>query len=181
MISGLNAEVEGILQVAKLMCIAARTAPKARGIDNIITGIIYGDELKKLANKMRELAEEYGAFFKRDANNVEASVAVVLIGVKASKGIGINCGACGYSSCKQFESKRVEYEKAYRGPVCVIEAINLGIAVSSAVKIASMMNVDNRIMHTVGVAARKLGLIDAEIALGIPLSAKGKNIYFDRK
>jgi len=35
-------------------------------------------------------------------------------------------------------------------------------------------------MYRVGVAARRMGLIAGEIAVGIPLSATGKNIYFDR-
>ena len=60
--------------------------------------------------------------------------------------------------------------------------MDLGIAVGSAVKTASLLNVDNRIMFSVGVAAIRLGLLkDCEIVLGIPLSAYGKSIYFDRK
>lgn len=58
--------------------------------------------------------------------------------------------------------------------------IDLGIAIGSAAKIASEMNVDNRIMFSVGMAAQELKLLDAEVVLGIPLSIKGKNIFFDR-
>jgi len=58
--------------------------------------------------------------------------------------------------------------------------IDLGIALGSAAKIASEMNVDNRIMLSVGMAAQELKLLDAEVVLGIPLSIKGKNIFFDR-
>jgi uncharacterized ferredoxin-like protein len=37
-------------------------------------------------------------------------------------------------------------------------------------------------MYSIGVAALKLGLLkESEIAFGIPLSAYGKSIYFDRK
>ncbi len=50
----------------------------------------------------------------------------------------------------------------------------MGIAVGSAVKVASMHNIDNRIMYRVGVLAKKTGLIDADIVIGIPLSASGK-------
>jgi uncharacterized ferredoxin-like protein len=50
------------------------------------------------------------------------------------------------------------------------------------VKTASILNVDNRIMYRVGTAAMKLGLMpEATIIMGIPISAKGKSIYFDRK
>jgi uncharacterized ferredoxin-like protein len=43
-----------------------------------------------------------------------------------------------------------------------------------------MHNVDNRIMYRISPVARKMGLIDADVVLGVPLSATGKNIYFDR-
>jgi len=58
--------------------------------------------------------------------------------------------------------------------------IDLGIALGSAVKTASEMNVDNRIMLSVGMAAQELGILNAEVVLGIPMSIKGKNIFFDR-
>jgi uncharacterized ferredoxin-like protein len=50
-----------------------------------------------------------------------------------------------------------------------------------AVKTASILNVDNRIMYRAGVVAREMGLVDADFVMGIPLSATGKSIYFDRK
>ncbi|MEM4628009.1 MAG: ferredoxin domain-containing protein, partial [Ignisphaera sp.] len=62
--------------------------------------------------------------------------------------------------------------------VCSI--VNLGIALGSAAKLASILNVDNRIMFTIGVAAQEMKLIDADYTFGIPLSATSKNIYFDR-
>ena len=48
-------------------------------------------------------------------------------------------------------------------------------------KKASEMNIDNRLMYTLGAAAKELQLLDADVIVGIPLSATGKNIYFDRK
>jgi uncharacterized ferredoxin-like protein len=44
-----------------------------------------------------------------------------------------------------------------------------------------MLNADNRIMYRAGVAARDMGLVDWDFVMGIPLSATGKNIFFDRK
>jgi uncharacterized ferredoxin-like protein len=68
------------------------------------------------------------------------------------------------------------------GPNCIFKLLDLGIALGSAVKTASVLNVDNRIMYRIGVAAKRLNLLpEASIIVGIPLSAKGKNIYFDRK
>ncbi|MET1160072.1 MAG: DUF2148 domain-containing protein [Thermoprotei archaeon] len=154
----------GVLDVARLMVISAKTAPKARGVDNIVSAILdKREELERLASKMEELADKYGEFFKRDAQNVRESDVVVLIGCKLVD-IGI----------KTPEKLKIDAN-------VVNSIVNLGIALGSAVKTASIHNVDNRIMYSIGVAAQELRLLDADIIYGIPLSAKAKSIYFDRK
>ncbi len=70
--------------------------------------------------------------------------------------------------------------KDYSGPVCAFQTLDLGIALCSAVKLAADLNIDNRMMYTVGVAAKDLKLLDADIIVGIPLSVSGKSPYFDR-
>ena len=45
------------------------------------------------------------------------------------------------------------------GPTCIFKALDLGIALGSAVKTASLLNVDNRIMYRIGTAARRLNLL----------------------
>ena len=45
---------------------------------------------------------------------------------------------------------------------------------------ASLMNVDSRIMYRVGAVARDLKFVDWDFVMGIPLSVSGKSIYFDR-
>jgi uncharacterized ferredoxin-like protein len=59
--------------------------------------------------------------------------------------------------------------------------LDLGIAIGSAVKTASIMNVDTRIMFSAGTAAQSLGMIRSNVCMAVPLSVSGKNIYFDRK
>jgi len=71
--------------------------------------------------------------------------------------------------------------KDFIGPTCIFKALDLGISLGSAAKTASMLNIDNRIMYRVGTAASKLKLLpQATIVIGIPVSARGKSIYFDR-
>jgi uncharacterized ferredoxin-like protein len=178
-----NGEREALLQTAKLMLIAARTAPKSGGIDDILTAIVYGEIKDAIAEKMEEIAEERKIEgFKRDAKNVRDSEAIVLIGVRGGKSFGLNCGACGYKNCKEFEEKDKTLGEDFFGPTCIFKALDLGIALGSAVKIASLLNVDNRIMYRIGTAALKLGMLqEATVIMGIPISAKGKNIYFDRR
>ncbi len=177
-----NGQREAILEAAKLMLISARTAPKSAGIDDILTIIVHGEEKDAIAGKMEEIAEERKIErFRRDAKNVRDSEAVVMIGVRGNKSLGLNCGACGYESCKEFDEAQKKFGEDFLGPTCLAKALDLGIALGSAVKTATMLNVDNRIMYRVGTAALKLNLLpEATVVMGIPVSAKGKNIYFDR-
>jgi len=178
-----DAEREGIIRAAQLMLVSARTAPKSGGVDDILTSIVYGEEKEKLASEMEKIAEERKIpGFNRDARNVRDSEAVVLIGVRGNKSFGLNCGGCGYQTCKEFEETMKKMGQDFVGPNCIFKLLDLGIALGSAAKTASLLNVDNRIMYRIGVAAKRLGMLsEASVIMGIPLSAKGKSIYFDRK
>ncbi|MBS7656033.1 hypothetical protein KEJ50_06010 [Candidatus Bathyarchaeota archaeon] len=164
------------------MAVSARTAPKSGGKDDIHILIVYGEEKDKLAEEMIKIGEERKIQgFIRDAKNVKDSSAVVLIGVEGTKKFGLNCGACGFKTCEEFEKAEKTKGLDFTGPTCVFKALDLGIALSSAVKTASILNVDNRIMYRIGTAATRLNLIsNSSVIMGIPISAKGKNIYFDR-
>jgi uncharacterized ferredoxin-like protein len=164
--------------VAELMCLAARTAPKSGGEDFVVTKIIEGKTCLKLAEAMILFGERTGKRnFDRDGKNVKDSPIVVLIGIKDAKTLGLNCGACGADKCINTNT----FEGEFQGPQCAFRLLDMGIAIGSAVKTAGMLNVDNRIMYRAGTVAREMGLIDADYVMGIPLSATGKSIYFDRK
>ena len=170
--------MEGIETVAKLMEISARTAPKAKGQDYIVTKILTEKEIQRLGEEMIN----YGKKNKksgdiRDGNNIKNSQGVILIGLKDHPPLGTNCGGCGFT-CDTI--KIGEKDGEFRGPNCTLRVVDLGIAVGSAVKTASIHNVDNRIMFRAGRIARKIGLINANIVYAIPLSVTGKSIYFDR-
>ncbi|HDD39634.1 MAG TPA: hypothetical protein ENG21_00035, partial [Nitrososphaeria archaeon] len=64
-----------IIEVARLMAISARTAPKTRGIDDIEIVLLEGEEeLNRLADKMEEIGRETDRkFFIRDSKNVRQS------------------------------------------------------------------------------------------------------------
>jgi len=180
--NGKEQEKQGVMQVANLMVVAARTAPKTGGVDDVLTAVVSGDEKEVMAAEMDKLAiERSSTGFNRDGRNVRSSEAVVLIGVRGTRKFGLNCGACGYASCEEFEKATDWVGQDFGGPTCVYKALDLGIALGSAVKTAGILNVDNRIMYRVGTAAKRLNYIpEASIIMGIPLSAKGKSIYFDR-
>ena len=168
------AELEALKTVADLMCLAARTAPNTCGIDLVMTKVVSGPEVARLAARMDEIGDRNSLpFLHRDAGNLRATPVAVLIGVKAKR-IGIRgCGQCGLDSCDENEEA---------GGTCAFNHMDLGIAACSAASVASLHHADCRMMYTLGAAARELGLFEEEAvsAIGIPLSATGKNPYFDR-
>jgi uncharacterized ferredoxin-like protein len=179
-------EKDAVEMGASMMALSARTAPKTRGIDSVKTIILTGEDLEKLAAAMEKKIKAKSTElpgFKRDADNVRSSVAVLLIGVSRDPKrveLPLNCGGCGYKNCKDLLAAGEREGEDFTGPVCIFQAIDLGIALGSAVKLAGELNIDNRIMYTVGAAAKKLKLLDSDIIMGIPLSVTGKNPYFDR-
>jgi uncharacterized ferredoxin-like protein len=178
-------ETEAIRIVAGLMVLSARTAPKARGVDEIVTRIITGNELKQLAGVMELSGIQNNLhFFIRDSKCVAQSDVCVLIGIRGKVTVGVNCTGCGFVSCKDFQEAyqhRDSVTTPFSGPNCIVRITDLGIAIGSAVKTAQVHNVDNRIMYSAGVAARSLGWLDGCTSVyGIPLKGSGKNIFFDR-
>lgn len=161
--------------VAHKMAVAARTAPKACGFDNLEIKVITGGEIVALSSRMKELGVSMDkSFFIRDAGNIEISSAIVLIGTKHVIQ-GLNCGLCGFATC-------AEKEKASAKIPCIFNIHDLGLAIGSAVSLAADNRVDNRVMYSVGVAAMDLGYMDGCTAvMAIPIASVGKNPFFDRK
>ncbi len=172
--------------VINLMAASARTAPKAGGKDFLEIVVVTKDaDMKKIAQAMKDYAPKSAneAYWLRDASNIENSQALLLVGLSKPVTAGYDCGGCGYLTCAEFSKSRKlnEKEMGYTGPHCVMRMIDIGVALSSAAKTASLLNVDNRVQQRVGAAARALGIINGEVVMGIPVSITGKSIYFDRQ
>ena len=162
------------------MAVAAKTAPKGFGGDYLDIQIIPKEKILRLVEEMRKCGEETGRpGFSVDANSIEKSSFVVLIGLNEAQPAGLNCGACGFATCKEMESHAV-VERHFRGPQCIVRLTDLGIAIGSAVSTAAFHHADNRVMLNIGVVARRLKMTNAAYVLGIPLSCTTKSPYFDR-
>ena len=159
MYSSNDMEMRAALSAAESVCAAARTAPKACGIDHLVT-----------------LSEQSGmGFLMRDAGNVRAAQVLVLFGVKEEvRGLGEICGYCHYKNCA--ECKKAD-------GVCVYDPMDLGIALGSAAAVAADCRVDNRILFSAGRAAMEMGIMGegVSMACGLPLAISGKSPFFDRK
>ena len=91
--TSLELENRAALDAAARICAAARTAPKTKGMDGLVTCVVTGEEKDRLSAQMRKLASELNyAFFSRDADNVDASAAVVLLAMhEKRRGLGAGC------------------------------------------------------------------------------------------
>ncbi|MFH1305724.1 MAG: DUF2148 domain-containing protein [Candidatus Omnitrophota bacterium] len=160
--------------VAEFMCAAARTAPKAKGVDNLVITILDEADKQKVIQAMEKLAakDKSRPGMVRDAKNIKKIDHIIVIGTEKSP-LGLNCGFCGYPTCEELSKTN---------GVCSYSALNLGIALGSAVSIASKFHIDNRMMYSIGKAAMESGVLGKTVsmAVGIPLSATGKNPFFDR-
>src|SRR6476659_4125235 len=184
-----------VRHVAKLMAAAAITAPKSggqmflAGKHNFIETVIVDDRdtLTMLAGWMRARGKERreGIWF-RDADVADAIDATLFVGLTDWYPPNYDCGACGYATCAEFlhatdELRRESDELEFKGPQCNLRDIDLGIAVGSAAKTAALHSIDCRCQTRIATAARKLGIIDADVAVALSLSMTHKAIGFDRK
>lgn len=168
---------ETVLMLVKKMAIAARTAPKARGVDLLEIRIIHeANEIQIIADEMKKIGENSNqAFFLRDSENINKSLALLLVGTSISP-LGLtNCNYCGMQNC--------ENKNKYPSVPCAFNTNDLGIAIGSAVSVAADSRLDTRVMFSLGRAVKNLSLFPEKVTvvLGIAVSASEKNIFFDRK
>ena len=163
---------EQVLQIGKQMMVAARTAPKAKGVDIIEVTLITDEDIRHLSEEMRVVCEENGfKFFLRDSDNIMEAECVLLIGTHEFPH-GLNCGHCGYATCAIRPA----------GVPCALNSVDVGIAIGSACAIAADHRVDTRVMFSAGLAAQRLGILKGcKQVFAIPVSASSKNPFFDRK
>lgn len=169
-------ELRAAMSAAERICSAARTAPKAKGWDNIVTLTLTDADKDAVAATMEKLSGEYGMdFLMRDAGNVRAAQVLVLIGiVEGVRGLHDICGYCHYKNCAECKEN---------GGVCVYDPMDVGIALGSAAAAAADCRVDSRILFSAGRAAKEMGIMGENVGMicGLPISISGKSPFFDRK
>lgn len=162
---------DSVIEAGRRMMTAARTAPKARGVDVLETALVDGEDLQALSEAMLRLFDATGRHvFKRDAENILQGDAVMLVGTRPMP-MDLNCGHCGFPTCA---------EKPKDVP-CVFNSVDVGIALGSACATAADLRIDTRVMYSAGMGAQSLGMLgDCRQVIAIALSAKSKNPFFDR-
>jgi uncharacterized ferredoxin-like protein len=162
---------EHLMSVVKQIMTAARTAPKAKGLDIIEIIVAEGEEINILSAKTWQLGEKMGLnFMLRDAQNILSAEAIILIGTR-SEFQGLNCAHCGFAVCA---------DKPDTVP-CALNSVDVGIAIGSACATAADLRVDTRVMFSVGLAAQKLNWMNGcHTVFAVSVSAGSKNPFFDR-
>lgn len=174
-VDGRAVEASAVMQVAHLMALAARTAPKGRGADHIETVVVSGEDLQQLGEDVISYGEETGQpLYVRDGNCLQKCQALLIIGIK-NVPMGLkNCGFCGFSTCGDC---------AEIGGMCAIRQADLGIAVGSAASVAADHRTDTRVLFSVGKKAIDFDMFGNSLvknAYALGLSSSGKNPFFDR-
>lgn len=190
--------MEAVRTVATLCAAAAMTAPKSggqlflKGAKPFIETVIVDDKptLDRLADWLRERGRKLREpIWFRDADSAEKLDLVLFIGLARWYPPQYDCGACGFPTCAEFTANAPKHRKdvtgseewEFPGPICQLRCIDLGIAVGSAAKIASMNNIDTRCQTRIAAAARHTGVIQADLAVALSMSVTHKNIFFDKK
>ena len=113
---------EYMLEAAKQIMLAARTAPKGKGVDIIEIITLSDEDIDAVSEELLRLAEKTGMkFLIRDSENIQSADAMIVIGTRQAPQ-GLNCAYCGYATCA---------EKPQDTP-CAINSIDVGIAIGSA-------------------------------------------------
>ena len=161
-----------VIEAAKQMMTAARTAPKAKGEDLIEIKLITGEDITILSDKLHQMGEERSrGGLMRDAINILSADAILLIGTREQP-MALNCAYCGAPTC----------DSRSEGTPCAMNLVDVGIALGSACATAADLRLDTRVMYSAGYAARALGWMpDCTCLIAIPISAGAKNPFFDRK
>jgi len=176
---------DAAVNAARMLAGAMRTAPKAGGKDYLEIAVVEDDAvLARIATAMKDYAPHSTneAYWLRDADNIANAQALVLVGLRESNLAGYDCGACGYATCKDMAANRkmTAKEMGYGGPHCMMRMMDIGCALASAAKTAALLSVDSRVQQRVGATARALGVIDADVVMGLPVGYYGKSIFHDR-
>ena len=156
--------------LAEAVMVAARTAPKAKGRDLVEIAMLTDEDIVRLSNMMLQVSEDIPI---HSWQRLLQAQALLLIGTRnPSEVCALNCGYCGSATC----------EAKPKDVPCVMNAIDVGIAIGAACSKIADYRLDSRVLFSAGWVAKRMGVLeDADMVFAIPLSSSSKSPFFDRK
>ena len=182
--------LDHLVEVAKSIVLAIHKAPQITGKTKIEAEIVWGEDLEPIIDVMEPVGKvmryvqwDYETI-KNCYDKGEAPVIILIGGKISSSNLNWNCGACGFSTCKEFNAYSKEYKGGGQlgGPSCNWKVLDWAMACDWACASAWQYRVDNRIMGSVGFATNALGFMpDMDAQLGLALGPPRDMVYYSRE
>ena len=181
--------IEAVRIVARLLLASGTTSPRVGGVGETTIHIIDDEcDIEGLCQATEEMAaeNEQWNFFKRDAAMLRDADAVLIVtSLRCLSDPGdFNCNLCGKLTCeyqKEVEKLPDEPGIAFKGPLCIFRANNVGYAVDSMVALARNLGIDYGVYWSAGAAAMRMRIVpkDTGFALAVAISATEKSPFRD--
>jgi uncharacterized ferredoxin-like protein len=182
--------LDHLVEVAKSIVLAIHKAPQITGKTKIEAEIVWGEDLEPILDVMEPVGKVM-RYVQWDYETIKncydkgESPIIILIGGKiSSSNLNWNCGACGFSTCKEFNAYSKEYKGGGQlgGPSCNWKVLDWAMACDWACASAWQHRVDNRIMGSVGFATNALGFMpNMDAQLGLALGPPRDMVYYSRE
>lgn len=181
---------EALIDVAKHCVQAIYHAPQITGRLEVKTAIVTGEELQPAIDLLKVLGEDEMVLWM-DAETYQMAMdegnppVVLFIGADLTKSQHVlNCGACGFGTCAEFNKYSAEnygVGSGAFGPSCMMNVLDFGIACDWACAAAHQYNVENRIHVSVGITGLLLGYLEnVSYVLGLSLGPLKEFWYYNR-
>lgn len=180
---------EAVRIAARLLLASGTTSPRVGGVGETTIHIIDDEcEIEDLCQAVERMAgeNERWDFFRRDAAMLRDADAVLIVtSLRCLSDPGdFNCNLCGRLTCEyQRETEKLPDEPgiAFKGPLCVFRANNVGYAVDSMVALARNLGIDYGVYWSAGAAAMRMRIVpkDTGFALAVAVSATEKSPFRD--
>ncbi|GEM_PF-6892651 len=161
-----NSQREVLDQVVNQIIIAILAGP--HHTYNYVFNSLSGQEKEDFINKYTTSLDLFPAHFKNRLIDMKEQVykssGILIIGMVPERTFSdVNCGLCGFESCQTYNTSNEEKN------FCALELMSFSGAISRGMTAAAGMHVSNVLAHSLGVAAKKCGIVDAKVAFGIIL------------
>ena len=180
---------EAVRIAARLLLASGTTSPRVGGVGESTIHIIDDEcAIEELCQTIERMSEENESwdFFKRDAAMLrDADAVLVVTSLRClTDPADINCNMCGKLTCeylKEEEKLPDEPGIAFRGPLCVFRANNVGYAIDGIISLARNLGIDYGVYWSAGAAAMKMRIVpkNTGFALAVGISVTEKSPFRD--
>jgi len=155
--------------VSNFVKITAERSPTFFG-ENIEIVLLDHAEREMLAEEMFQLSDEFkDELYSLEGDFIESSDKIVLIGLEDHPPFDIDCKACGYETCEDYQEAEEKVD-IFEGPNCVFAILDLGVVIGHAWNTIENYRLRPDISVKAGLAAKHLGLIESRVSLAVTIN-----------